>query len=590
MRKQKGTVYTMRKSLRSATGIALVISLLLSMVLFAGAAPSEQDLKVAVASDIHYRPPEALTPMAETHYLPGDPVFHHANTKGMLTYEADAVIDEFLAKTEASGVEFLLIPGDLSEDGFWEEHRGIAKKLRDFQARSGIQVFVLPGNHDIRTSDSRNRLNLSDFLDVYADLGYDKTLARHEGTASYTAELSGVYRLIAIDACVYRQDTSLITPDLFAWVEAQVLAAKNDGKKLVAMTHFNVLAHFGLEGFVSGLLCVDQNRTLATALADWGVKYIFTGHEHANDISHAVSQKGNKIFDIETGSLITYPNAWREVTFSAESFKLETKYVESIDTSLLPDGFSQAQIDLLKSDFQAYSLNYFRAGFKSYAQMIPGLTATLAEKLKVAEGTAGYAAIDAAVMAIADAANLPFYDSGTPETDSVAEIAKKAGITLLPSEYVNLLDLAGAMYAGHYAGNENYPMDSAEVRLFGSAVNAVLVSVLINMPTQAANALLTAIGLPAPGFSTDGATAMAARRIYRQNGAKVFTRELVKMLGEGIFSDWSTPDDLNVTLEPFDAKQDLRGRADKITDFTLIFDTVLRVFRMVYDAVIKIIF
>ncbi|MCL2507672.1 MAG: metallophosphoesterase [Oscillospiraceae bacterium] len=577
----------MKKTLKSAICIALAAALLLAAALFvfAGTGTSENELKLLVASDIHYRPFSVLPPLSETNGLPGDPLFYHVNTKGMLTYEADAVIDAFFRQAERSGAKFLLIPGDLSEEGHWAEHLGIAAKLTEFKANTGIQVFVTPGNHDIRTSASQNRLNLEDFVEIYDDFGFNEALTRHDGSASYTAELDAGYRLLAIDTCVYRDDKSFLSDELFDWVKEQALTARRDGKKLIAMTHYNVLEHFGIEGLAADMLCAHRYRELSTALADLGVKYVFTGHGHANDISHAVTKQGNKIFDIETGSLITYPNAWREVVFSDASVKIETKYVEEIDTGLLPPGFSDAQIALMNSDFQKYSFDYHRAGFRSYAYMIPDLTKTLADALNVTADSAGYAAIEAAVGALADAVKLPLYG----ETNSVGAVAKKAGVTLSPSEYVNLLDLAGTIYAGHYAGNENYPMDSLEVRLLGQAINAILVTALTDTPVKAANALFAAMGMEYLAFpEPEILLTLAAKRIYARTAAKVITNELVNTLAQGIFTDWSAPDDLNAVLEPYGESWALDGAATKITDFTFILDLVTRVFRMVLDIVWKI--
>lgn len=578
----------MKKTLKRIISLALSVALLISTMVFANAA--QEELKLIVTSDVHYRPPEALVPIEQANYLPGDLLYHHANTKGMLTYEADAIIDEFLAKTEASGTKFLLIPGDLSEEGYWEEHLGIAQKLVDFENRTGVKVFVIPGNHDIRTSNSKGRLDLSDFLNVYAQLGFDLAISRHEGTASYTAELDCGYRLLAIDACVYRTDNSAISDDLFEWINQQIKAADKDGKKLIAMTHFSVLEHFELQSIGADMLCVDQYRTLATTLADAGVKYVFTGHQHANDISYAVTQKGNKIFDIEAGSLITYPNAWREVVFSDKEVKIETKYVEKIDPSLLPSGFNKAQLDLLSTDFQAYSLAYFRAGFKSYSQMILELTNTLASSLNLSEGSAGFKALEAAITALKNSADIPFYDNGTQEIDSVEELAQKAGITLSESDYTNLLDLAGAIYASHYAGNENYSMDSLEITLLGQAINAVLITALTDVSQAAINSLLESIGSPLLLPTLNAFKALGAKTLYYDFAAKAFTKEIVKTLGAGIFTDLAAPDDLNATLEPYGEQWALDGSSVKITDLTYATDIIWRVFKTILNGVISTIF
>jgi len=550
----------MKKTCRLILAAALAAALLVSTFIFADAA--DRPLKVAVASDLHYRPYSELTPLAQVDFSK-EPLFGHANDKSMLTYEADAVLAAFLKNVEASGAKFLLVPGDLSEEGHWAEHRGVAKILKDFQARSGVKVFVLPGNHDIRTSASQGRLDLSDFLELYADLGYNRALVRREGDASYTAELDDTYRLLAIDGCVYREDESLITPELFDWIETQLAQAKRDGKTVIAMTHYNVLDHFFVEGFLPGLLTINQNRKLATMLADAGVKYVFTGHMHCNDIAWAETKKGNRIFDVTTSALLVYPNAYRVVAFSNEGVEIKTNYVDKIDTSLLPQGFSRAQLDLMKKDFPTYSLGYHRAAFRSYAEMIPDLTGTLADALKIDEGSDGWRVIDAIVMSLKNAVDQPIYG----EAGSVEAIAKKAGVTLAPSDFVSLLDIAGTLYGGFYAGNEASPMDSTEMKLLGQAINATLVSAFV----------------PKLGRLPD----LAARRIYGRTPGKRVTNELVRTIAQGIINNWSLTEDLNVTLEPYGAKWDIQGNAAKLTTFGFVMDVLLRLGSMPVNMLLK---
>lgn len=558
----------------------MINALLLPAIIVAGFGGNEPDLSFFVASDIHYRPQSSLMPVDQNNSLPGDPLFSHTNTKSALTYEADAIIDEFLSRFEASSSKYLLIPGDISEDGHWDEHLGIAQKLRDFKARTNKKIFIIPGNHDIRTSASQNRLDLSGFLDVYSDIGYDETLARHEGSASYTAELEDGYRLLAIDACIYREDGSRISPDLLKWIEEQVTTAKRDGKKLIGMVHHSVLGHFGIQSIAGNLLCIDNYRSNATQFADWGIKYFFTGHEHANDISTAVSKKGNRIFDVETGSLITYPNAYREVSFSDTAVNIETKYIDRIDVSLLPDGYNGAQLSLIENDFPAYSLGYYKAGIKSCAYEIPKATKKLAEKLKFSEGTKEFDALGEVMNTLSEALRMPMYDTeGTPETDSVEEIAEKAGITIERSSYTGVLDLAAAVYSGHYAGDENLDFYSPEFRLLGQSINAVLVYALMNVPVRTANILFNGMNLTDRGFAvSDKIYGTVAKTLYMKSAAKVIFKELIRPAADGIINDWSAPGDLNVSLEPYGEKWALSGLSVAITDFSYFFGIIFRFF------------
>ena len=46
------------------------------------------------------------------------------------------------------------------------------------------------------------------------------------------------------------------------------------------------------------------------------MQYVFTGHMHANDIASITTENGNTLYDIETGSVVTYPSPARSVTIT----------------------------------------------------------------------------------------------------------------------------------------------------------------------------------------------------------------------------------------------------------------------------------
>ena len=69
------------------------------------------------------------------------------------------------------------------------------------------------------------------------------------------------------------------------------------------------------------------------------MKAIFTGHFHANDITEYRSPRGNKIYDIETGSLCAYPFPYRFVELDRKGMTISTKNVTAIpnNTNLAED-------------------------------------------------------------------------------------------------------------------------------------------------------------------------------------------------------------------------------------------------------------
>ncbi|MBQ3151150.1 MAG: metallophosphoesterase [Clostridia bacterium] len=578
----------MKKTFRVLLITAVVLSVIIQSVSLAFAG-DKNPLSIYVASDVHFRPDTVLPPIGEVQSLPGDPIFSHCNTKGMMTYEAGAIVDEFLSRFEQSDSEILLIPGDISEDGFFEEHLAIAEKLLQFKQRTGKRIFVIPGNHDIRTSKSKNRLDLEDFMDIYAEIGYDEAIEIHDTSASFTADLDSNYRLIGIDACVYREDNAVISESLYSWIEKQVQSAKADGKKMIAMVHHNVLEHFAIEGLAMGLLCVEDHRTFSSALADWGIKYVFTGHGHANDISAAVSAKGNRIYDIETGSLITYPNAYRKVTFSDECVDVKTEYIRNIDISLLPDGYTEEQLDMIQNDFVGYSLGSMRSGMRSFTTTIPDLIEDLSESLKIKEGTASYAVLEELLETLKNTVELPLYDKeNTKEIDSVSEIAAFAGIELPESDYVDLVDIGAGIYAGFYAGDEALSLHgSTELKLLSNALNAILVYALVNLPLSPVNTLLAELGafdlyfLPSTSVYT-----LAAKIAYLRTAGEKIAIELIAPVAGGIINDVSDPVDLDVILESYSETSDSFQNEVPLTFFGILkklfevfMETVSNIFR-----------
>ncbi len=576
----------MKAKWKAFLSIVLCVSLLLPVAVVSNAR-AETPLSITVMADCHYRPHSMLGPIGEQTGLPGDPLFWHTNTTGQLTYEADAVMNEFLKRFEASASDYLLVAGDLTDDGYLPEHMGLAQKFKDFEARTGKKIFVINGNHDIRGAVSDRSIFLADFKAIYNEFGYSDALAIDEKSASYTADIEGKYRLIAIDAVQHGTDISTITPDLLAWIEAQVNQAKKDGKELVGMIHYSILEHFKNQNLAVKYIMVDNYRAIATKLADWGIKVVFTGHVHGNDISGATTATGNTIYDVETCSLIAYPNTYREVTFSNESINIESKNIDKIDLNDLVDGYNNAQLTLLENDFPAFSYGFFKAFMNCFISRYIASPASLAGVLKIEQGTPAYAALDVFMASLGYALTLPLYDTaGTPAIDSVAEIAASVGETIDASGYKNLPDIIGAVLAAHYSGVENIPFDSPEMRLFGQGFKAALVYTLVNAPPETANVLLKELGLPGNAI-TPGSNAYvnAANLMYMKTAASTIINTAIKPVLQGFTADSYAPGDLNVTLEPYGENRDLTGNGVPISQPGFVWNLMVRLFSVVINTV-----
>jgi len=345
----------LKRFAKCAAAILLVVLLLPMPTAFSAEAKT---LKIAVITDIHLYP-EAMTGnncaayQLENSGKPG--VF----TEGLLKSAFAALERDVRNK----GIQFLLVPGDLTRDGEYDGHTLLAKYLRDFEKRTGVQVAVINGNHDINNTQARTYAdgkskpargtNPQEYYEIYKDLGYDlPNLSRYDppkgaqgGGLTYAADLGRHYRLIAIDDCKYTADYTddadehktggRLSPDHLAWVKAEIESARKAGKTVIGLMHHNLTEHIGYQGSLFQDFVTEDYRKVRNTLADAGMHYIFTGHTHTGEIGEALSDNGEKIYDICTSALAYYPNTFREVVFTTEGRRITAAVsTHAVDTVL----------------------------------------------------------------------------------------------------------------------------------------------------------------------------------------------------------------------------------------------------------------
>ena len=115
------------------------------------------------------------------------------------------------------------------------------------------------------------------------------------------------------------------------------------------MMHHGIMEHYTGQQTIDPGYVTDNWQTDADALIDAGLRVIFTGHYHANDIT-VRAKDGNALYDIETGSLVTPPSPFRLINMDPNFMYIDTKHIVSIN-STFPEGL----------DFVTYS-NMFLSG------------------------------------------------------------------------------------------------------------------------------------------------------------------------------------------------------------------------------------
>ena len=307
-----------------------------------------------------------------------------------LVKEAPEILDSAITTIKGLKDNIVLVTGDLSKDGEKSSHELAASYLAQLKA-AGKKVYVVPGNHDVLNGlsvkyvgDGTERvpnITADQFAQIYADYGYKDALQRDPNSLSYVAEPQPGLWLLALDACLYKQNVEgkesltdgKFSPQTLAWIENVLGQAAKENKAVVVMMHHNIMEHYPSQEKNYGAWIVDDYEQVAKLFANYNARLVFTGHFHAQDITEKkYDDNGKYVFDIETGSLVTYPCPIRVVTIGKD--QVATSRDELVTS-----------IKSHPTDFPAYAKQYLLEGMTEYiARIVQGYKVDRPEAQKIA--------------------------------------------------------------------------------------------------------------------------------------------------------------------------------------------------------------
>jgi len=323
----------------------------------------------------------------------------YINEDRKLVREGPEILESAVALIKNLKDNIVLVPGDLSKDGEKSSHELAAGYLAELKA-AGKKVFVVPGNHDILNGHSFKYVGDSvertpnvtpdQFAQIYADYGFKDALQRDPDSLSYVAEPQPGLWLLALDANRYKENIENQAPitdgkfsaQTLAWIEKVLGQAAKENKAVIVMMHHGIMEHYVGQEKNYGEYIVDNYEEVAKLLANYNVRMVFTGHYHAQDITEKkYADNGKYVFDIETGSLATYPCPIRIV-------KIGKDQIASI---------TEERVTSIKShptDFPAYAKQYLLDGIAGIAaNTLQGYKVDRPEAEKIAKEIAqGFAA------------------------------------------------------------------------------------------------------------------------------------------------------------------------------------------------------
>lgn len=229
--------------------------------------------------------------------------------------------------------DFLLVPGDLTYNGEKKNHEYVAKKFAEIE-EAGIEVFVVPGNHDVSDPGARDyssgkavkaaNVTAAEFAKLYADFGYGDAVMRLDKGVDSLAYMT----YFADDIAIIGLNTNLsnigghksaggFTEGMMAFLAQCTEKALAEGRKnILVMAHHPVMEHINGQAFIDINHIANMTEgmiplaTIQEQLTAAHVHVVFTGHAHLHTASHITTANGD-LYDISTGSVSSYPSPIR---------------------------------------------------------------------------------------------------------------------------------------------------------------------------------------------------------------------------------------------------------------------------------------
>lgn len=321
------------------------------------------DVNIAVFSDPHYFDPELG--------MPGQAFFDAKINSRKMIAESEEILKSTIKLILSNPSDLVIIPGDLTKDGEKSSHIKFAEFLREL-TRAGKKVIVVPGNHDVANPEAygysgedkykTETVTPLEFSQIYSDFGYGDAIYKDNNSLSYISEpINGLW-IVALDACRYRENTDRhvvggrFQPQTLDWVKEKLREGKSKGKLMLGVLHHGILEHFSGQKVnpVSSEFVVDDYLEISKEFSEHGLNFIFTGHFHANDIVKAEYDK-SFIYDIETGSILTYPVPMRFINIEkSEIMNISTAYIENVAVNTNGRTFQNYAKDYITNDLDIF--------------------------------------------------------------------------------------------------------------------------------------------------------------------------------------------------------------------------------------------
>lgn len=306
----------MASTLKTMKKILVIILAALCLMAVSCKKETEQPVRLAVASDLHFIDPSLVE---DYDFLTA--VMQESD--GKATHVTHLIIDAFIKDVLEQKFDAVVLSGDLTLNGEPESHLALAERLRPL-LEAGIRVFVIPGNHDVNHTAYRftstgveviESTGPQFYEDAWLDYGYGDATYQDPMSDSYLTEITPGLWLLAIDSNT--GSTGTVRSTTLKWMEQVLLEVREKGGRIVSTTHQNLIVHN--ERFTFGYV-LNNASAVMQLLKDNGVLLNLSGHLHIQSIA-----RSENLTEIDVSSLSVYPLQYGVLEVYTDRYEYKTR-------------------------------------------------------------------------------------------------------------------------------------------------------------------------------------------------------------------------------------------------------------------------
>ena len=279
-------------------------------------------------TDSHY--------VSKKNWVEGKPITFRERSDQIALKATPEILDTFIDKIIAdSETDTVLFTGDNVNNCDMNSHYEFRERLERL-VNAGKKVYVIYATHDYSGSgEDKNwfsgcrytetgtepveSMKKGGLYEFYCDYGPKQALSVHRESGSYSVKLGDRVRLIAIVDNGDGGGYCGLFEDGVEWLKNEIKAAENDGDYVLLATHHPVLPPWEIYRHVADHEMYGGYRELWKIMCENGIRVIFTGHTHIQNIRKYTDDNGNWFIDVSTVALANSAGKMRKVTVDAES-------------------------------------------------------------------------------------------------------------------------------------------------------------------------------------------------------------------------------------------------------------------------------